>query len=189
MRATLLVALFLIANNVFGQEAAFPLSPTEFRQRFNAVANKDGGDTIVNLKKEKGVYKAVLADVQFQKSVAAFKEMNLVNGKFVMQTEVNLRTNQAGNVTEIIVSSSRADPMNLIQGFVGTMGVVTKVLDPVLPQDQVTKLLTSLGLMRGDDDPTTGQITTQFSRGGSYGCLVRHSSVSVKVVCSVVPRS
>ena len=189
MKAALLGALLVLASNVLGQEVAFSFSAVEFQQRFNATATKDGGDRIVSLKRERVVYKAVLGDVQFQKSVAAFKQMNLANGKFVMQTEVNLRTNQAGNVTEIIVSGTRADPMNLMQGFFGTMGIVTKVLDSSLPQDQVTKLLMSLGLMRGDDDPTTGQITTQFSRGGAYGCLVRHSSVSVKVVCSVVPRS
>ena len=189
VKAALLAVLLVLANNALGQEAAFPFTAVEFQQRFNATATKDGGDRIVSLKRERGVYKAVLGDVQFQKSVAAFKQLNLANGKFVMQTEVNLRANQAGNVTEIIVSGTRADPMNLMQGFFGTMGIVTKILDPSLPQDQVTRLLMGLGLMRGDDDPTTGKVVTQFAKHGAYGCLVRHSSVSSQVICSIVPRS
>ena len=71
-KAARLMPVLLLSASAMGQEVAFSLTPAEFQQRFSAIATKDGGDRILNLQREKGVYKAVLADFQFQKSVAAF---------------------------------------------------------------------------------------------------------------------
>ena len=183
-------AVMLIGTmcTVYAQKQSFTFSPKEFQQRFNAVATVDGSDKIVRLKKDKDGYRALLSDESFQKSVTDFKRLDSVNGQFVIKTRIDLRTNKEDKIEEIVVSGDRADPINLFQAFIGTMGVIIKILDPALNQDQITEYVIKLGLARGDDDPTTGTVITQSSKGGVYNCLSQQSYVSAQVKCVITPR-
>lgn len=177
-----------LVNDALAETPAFSFTPQDFQKKFNAIVDEDGGDKIVSLKKGKGSCRALLSDESFQKSVAEFKKLDLANGRFTMKTRIELKMNQEGKVTEVVMSGDRADPINLLSSFVGAVGSAIKVVDPSLSRDQVTKLAMDLGLFRGDDDPTTGTVITQFTKGGAYACLTQQSSVSTVVLCTITPR-
>jgi len=63
------------------------------------------------------------------------------------------------------------------------------MLNPGLDEKAGTDFLATLGLMRGDDDPSIGQRVSAFNRGGAFQCLSMPSGQTTGVGCAVEPRS
>ncbi|SIT42224.1 hypothetical protein BN2475_340164 [Paraburkholderia ribeironis] len=116
------------------------------------------------------------------------KKLDLANGRFASKLALQLSISSAGKVSVIKVMGNRSDPVNLMR-FVGAVGLINNMLNP--GQDEKTNLdfLTSLNLMRGDDDPSIGQPVASFNRGGAFACVSMPSEQSTSVGCVVAPRS
>lgn len=91
-------------------------------------------------------------------------------------------------MTKIAVAGDRSDPVNLIR-FNGAVGIVNSMLNPDLDEKANTDFLATLGLMRGDDDPSIGQPVSSFNRGGAFQCVSMPSDQTTGVGCVVEPRS
>ncbi|WP_436197259.1 hypothetical protein [Paraburkholderia hospita] len=129
-----------------------------------------------------------LSDKQFQRGIAEMKKLDLANGRFQSKLGIRLFTDSKGNVTKIAVVGDRSDPVNLVR-FIGSVGLVNSMLNPGLDEKTNTDFLATLGLMRGDDDPTIGQPVSSFNRGGAYRCVSMPSDQMTGVGCVVEPRS
>lgn len=101
-------------------------------------------------------------------------------------TELLILETGAGKVTRIGLSGSRETPMGLFH-FVGQVGSAIKAVEPSVSQDQTTKMLKSLGLMRGDDDPTTGQPMEVKLSKARVVCLTQNSRITATVTCFFAP--
>jgi hypothetical protein len=105
------LAIFFAPGFVRAQ--TFNFTAIEFQARLNKVLTDDHGDTIKACKKDGADYRCTFNDAEFQKSVAAFKELNLANGRFALN-EVMYFTIEGGKVSRITIGGDRSDPMNLM---------------------------------------------------------------------------
>ncbi len=159
-----------------------------FRTRYDELAKADGSDVIKRMSKTKDGIAVTLSDEQFQRGIAELKKLNLANGKFKSKLSLVLSTNSSGNVTKIAIMGDRSDPINLMR-FVGAVGLVNSMLNRDQDEKANTDFLATLGLMRGDDDPTIGQLVSSFNRGGAFQCLSMPSGQTTIVGCAVERRS
>lgn len=157
-------------------------------ETFNAHLQKDANeDRIVSIKKIKGSADLILGDYYFKIGVAEFKKMDIVNGRLDMRIKILATLNAQGLVETITIRSTRADPLNLFRG----MGVITnfyEILNPQASSKESAAFIASLGLMRGDDDPTTGQPIGQLSKGAAFTCNTQQSAISTIFGCVLSPR-
>jgi hypothetical protein len=174
--------------SVGADEPAFPFTPTQFVARFNDRARINKLDIIRALRRVGSDFVSSMADTEFQNGIRQLKQLDLANGQFTYRVRIVLSTNAAGLVTKIIVTGVRSDPVNQFRTM-GAVGAVYELLNPGVPQTEEDNFLVSLGLARGDDDPTIGEPQTNFSKGGAFTCNNRPSQVSEQIGCLIIPRS
>jgi hypothetical protein len=99
-------------------------------------------------------------DSGFQSTVANFKKMDILNGRFTLKLSLAVDTAD-GEVSSIVLSGDRGDPVNLFQ-FIGTVENIMQTFDPKIGQEegQSKKLVDDLGLMRGDSAADIGKPRT-----------------------------
>jgi hypothetical protein len=180
--------IFNYAVHADTDEVTWSFTIEQFKNEYNQQAVKDEGYTIKSIKYDEGSWLLTLNNTKFQKGVAEMKNLDLMNGKFTLETYILLTIEKNKKVKSIIISGDRSDPVNL-SSLIDTVGTVIKVLNPAMSQDEVTSFLVSLGLMRGDDDPTIGEPITQLNKGGAFTCNNQLHDTSTVVGCWIVPRS
>lgn len=180
------------ASDVMDQSTSFDvwaqLTPEVFRKHYDALAKADGGDTIKQMNRAKDGVAVTLHDEQFQRAIAEMKKLDLVKGRFQSKIAIRLTTDNIGRVTKIAVVGDRSDPVNLMR-FIGAVGVVDSMLNPAQDEKANTDFLATLGLMRGDDDPSIGQPVSSINQGGVFHCVSMRSDQTTGVGCVVEPQS
>jgi hypothetical protein len=180
--------MFLAA--VFGpglaQSQTFNFSASDFQTRLNKALVDDHGDTIKECKRDGADYRCTFNDAVFQKSVSAFKELNLANGNFALK-EVMFFTVEGGKVSRITIGGDRSDPINAMH-TVGQIGGVIEALKPSIKEDDVQRLIIELGLMRGDSDESIGTPKTAIEDFAAIKCNTQDSHVSTLFGCTFLPR-
>jgi len=165
----------------------FDFGAQQLENKYNDQLKLDNGDVIKNCSKRKDEINCNFENTNFQKSVQAFKQLNLANGRFELNEKLILSLS-GQKVRTITLVGSREDPMNLFH-FVGQLGSLIIVLNPELTQDQVTSLLKDkLGIMRGYNDSTIGHPMVEITEKFAATCNNQRSSVSTKVGCVLEPR-
>jgi hypothetical protein len=113
--------------------------------------------------------------------------LNLANGGFTLKEKLFISETN-GKVSLIIMEGDRAEPINLFH-FVGQLGSSLSTLNHSLTAGEMTKEILSLGVMRGDDDPSIGQSKMDILDSVEVKCNNQKSSVTTKIGCVLVPRS
>jgi hypothetical protein len=186
--STVLVALVIAVGCSHAATAqTFDFTHAQFIDKFNAQLIRDGGDTTKTCKNNGHDTTCVFNDSRFQKSVAEFKKLNLANGGFTLKEKL-IVSEANGKVSLIIIEGDRDEPMNLFH-FVGQLGSALYTLSPSLTADEMTKEILSLGVMRGDDDPSIGQAKMDILDSVAIKCNNQKSNVTTKIGCALVPRS
>lgn len=184
-KAAFAAALLIIgASNSEAQ--TFSFGPEELRSRFNAALAEDEMDTIRNCKRFGADLECSFTDQRYQAGVKAMKELNLANGRFEIKRTV-LITTKGKTVETIIVSGDRSDPINLFH-FIATVVALIRAISPTTSDDDVLKTVSSLGLMRGDSDPTIGRPIDQVESYAAIKCNNQGSKVSTAIGCVFNPR-
>lgn len=171
----------------------FNMTVEQFRQAFDretiqGAKNPNVADTIKSINKiSPTTYHASLKDDGFNSMVKGWKVLNLANGKFILKEKFIFRVGSSGLISNIELSSSRAD-MNLFH-FMDTFANTVKVFNPQFTEKDIQELVKDVGLMRGDNDPTIGESMNSFTRGVAIECLSQPSNVSSTIVCKFYPRS
>jgi hypothetical protein len=168
------------------QTPAFPFTPEQFMSMYNAHLG-DGDDRIVSIKKSTTEARAILSDKNFQAGILELKKMDVVNGNFPMNIKILMPTNKNGLVASIIISGTRSDPANMMR-TAGAIMSVYEILNPGVKEKEATAFTFSLGLMRGDADPTIGTPIVQLSKGAQFTCNNQDSNVSTVFGCAISPR-
>jgi len=166
---------------------SFDFSFESFRIRLNKRIEMNGGGLVKSCRESASKVFCSFDDKAFQQSVLAFKGLNLANGKFKLAESIQIGIKN-NHVERIILVGSRADPMNLFH-FIGTVGSVIGVFEPQIDAKGAAEIVTELGLMRGDSDPTIGTAQNEFRDSVAITCNQYLSALSQKVECVFVPRS
>ena len=180
------IAFLILFNGSPVQAQTFPFSVAEFRDLFAKQTVRDNGDGIRSCTTKKASVVCTFHDRDFQKSVRAFKDMNLVNGRFDLKEKLELEVSD-GKVSRILMHGDRSTPMGLFH-VIGQVGALMRTLHPDLSNEDVTASLRELNLMRGDSDPTIGQPMVVDEPWASIHCLQQHSQRSTTISCAFVPR-
>ncbi|MDX2205830.1 MAG: hypothetical protein NW223_23975 [Hyphomicrobiaceae bacterium] len=185
MRTIAIAALLALPPAVaWGQ--AFDFTPAQFQERFNRQLKADEGDLLRACRPEKAAIACTFEDAKFQRSVQAFKELNLVNGRFELKSRV-LIEQAGGKVATIAITGDRSSPMGLFH-FAGQMGSLMRSFDPALTSQQAAAKVSELGVMRGDADRTIGTPKLAIENYAAIECTSWPSSRSTSVGCVFRPR-
>ncbi len=198
-RARVVMAAILAsvaAGATQAQPAAFDITFDAFRKALDNKIREDTTDksrpdfsTTSVCRKAQDSYICDFHDAGFQSTVANFKKLDVLNGRFVLKLELDVDT-VGGKVSRITLSGDRGDPVNLLQ-FIGTVENIMQTFDPEVGQGEgeSTKIVDELGLMRGDDADDIGERRTAIEPYAVIDCLSRDSHVSTRLQCQFVPRS
>ena len=178
--------MILITASSAAFSQTFDFSADKFRERLNARIGTDSGGRLKSCQTSTSALKCVFDDKSYQQSVAAFKELDLANGRFDLKQVMEIIT-KGDKVQKITLTGSRSDPMNLFH-FVGTVGSILGIFEPEMGSKSAAELVFELGLMRGDDDPTIGRQKTLFRKVVAVDCNQYPSAASLKVECVFGPR-
>jgi hypothetical protein len=189
MRVLNNIILIVAAHACIGTANAqtFDFTVAKLIDNFNNQLKLDGGDTIKTCKKSALDTICIFNDTSFQKSVTGFKKLNLANGTFSLKEKL-LISEINGKVSMFLVEGDRGDPMSLFH-FAGQLGSMLSALNPSLTTDDVTKEVLSLGVMRGDDDPSIGQPKIDILEFAEIRCNNQQSRVDTIIGCAFLPRS
>lgn len=189
-----LVGLAMGAGQAHAQ--VFDQSFEQFRAALDRKIRDDTTDksasdwnTTKQCRKAGNVYTCSFNDKGFQSSIAEFKKLNLMNGRFTLKMTLTVETN-GGKVSRVRLNGDRGDPVNLSQ-FSGAATNIMQLFEPGIV-DEDAKLLAldrELGLMRGDADPTTGQPMVVIKPYAAITCLMVPSSITTGQACEWAPRS
>jgi hypothetical protein len=198
-RAGVVIAAIL-ASMVTGatqaQTAAFNITFDAFRKALDDRIREDTTDkrrpdfsTTNVCRKAHDSYTCNFHDAGFQSTVANFKKLDVLNGRFVLKLELVVDT-VGGKVSRITLSGDRGDPVNLFQ-FIGTVENIMQTFDPEVGQreGESTKIVEELGLMRGNDADDIGEPRTAIESYAEIDCLSLDSHVNTRLQCQFVPRS
>lgn len=145
--------------------------------------------TTKQCRKAGNVYTCTFNDKGFQSTVAGFKKLDVMNGRFTLKMTLTVETN-GGKVSRVRLNGDRGDPVNLLQ-FSGTATNIMQLFEPgiVDGEGKSLALVKELGLMRGDADPTTGQPVVAIKPYAAITCLVVPSNITTGQACEWVSRS
>lgn len=151
--------------------------------------NASDWSTTKQCRKTGNVYTCSFNDKGFQSTVAGFKKMDIMNGRFTLKMTLTVQT-EGGKVSKVRLNGDRGDPVNLLQ-FSSTVANIMQLFEPdiVDGEGKSLALVKELGLMRGDADPTTGQPAVVIKPYAAITCLVVPSSITTGQACEWVPRS
>lgn len=185
-----LVAAALLAASAGGalaQTATFDMTPDAFKERLNRALRADGGDPIRSCQTARNVQTCTFGDRAFQQSVAAMKEMNLLNGRFDLRTRLLIETS-GGKVAGIRLTGSREEMANMM-AFVSLFINALMTMDPRITADDTKREADTFGLMRGDAAPDIGRERVDIRPYAAITCLNQPSRISMRVQCDLAPRS
>jgi hypothetical protein len=136
-----------------------------------------------------GSYTCNFHDAGFQSTVANFKKLDILNGRFLLKLKLVVDTAD-GKVSRMTLSGDRGDPVNLVQ-FIGTVLNIMQTFDPKVGEQEgeSKKIADELGLMRGDDSDDIGKPRTAIEPYAEIDCLSQDSHVTTRVDCQFIPRS
>lgn len=189
-----LVGLAMGAGQAHAQ--VFDQSFEQFRAALDRKIRDDTTDksasdwsTTKQCRKAGNVYTCSFNDKGFQSSLAEFKKLNLMNGKFTLKMTLTVETS-GGRVSKVRLNGDRGDPVNLLQ-FSSTATNIMQLFEPgiVDGEGKSLALVKELGLMRGDADPTTGQPVVVIKPYAAIACLMVPSTIATGQACEWVPRS
>jgi hypothetical protein len=172
---------------VSAKAQTFDFTARQFRELYDRQLKADNGDTIRSCKSDRTAMICTFNDAQYQRSIQAFKELNLANGRFVLHSIVGITTDRKEKVMAIAVKGSRGDPAALFH-FIGQVGSLFRALKPSLTTEETPKLMMQLGLMHGDDDPTIGEKKLIIEDFAAVECNNLPSWRSLDVACVISPR-
>jgi hypothetical protein len=172
-----LIATIIFATNVYAQ--TFDFTSAQLLDKFNKQLQSDKGDVTNGCKKKGTDTICLFSDLNFKNSVREFKKLNLANGKFNLNERL-LISEEKGKVSMFLLEGDRGDPMNLFH-FAGQLGSLLKTINPSMSDDNIAKEALSLGVMRGDDDPTTGDPKIDILDFAEIRCNNQKSHISTKV--------
>ena len=156
--------------------------------RLDVVDKQHTGDAIVkSCKPSNGRKECAFRDGGFQYTVSQFKKFNLMNGKFTQKLRLEI-LEQNGRVAKFSVVGDRSDPVNLMV-FIGTVVDAIRIFDPSAGKKDPKELSDKLGLLRGDDDPTIGELKVDIENYAEIDCIGLRSTTSSAVGCLFRPRS
>lgn len=174
----------------------FDMNFEQFRQALDAKIRQDTSDktkpdwsTVNRCSKKADIYTCTFHDAGFQSSVAEFKKMDLLNGRFSLQLKLVVKI-ERGSVSKVQLTGNRADPLNLMQ-FIGTTMNIMQLFEPniVEGEGKTSALANQLGLIRGDAAPSIGEPVTVIKPYAAITCIAAPSSLTTGVGCEWVPRS
>ena len=175
---------------------AFDITFDQFRKEFDQKIRNDTPDkaqadwsTTKTCKKVGSIYNCIFNDKGFQSTVAEFKKLDMMNGKFTLKLMLTVETSN-GKVLKVRLNGDRNDPVNLLQ-FAGTATNVMQMFEPGIVEGEGKSLAfaSELGVMRGDADPTAGQPKVVIKPYAAITCLMMPSAVSTGEACEWAPRS
>ena len=140
-------------------------------------------------KKTGNVYTCSFNDKGFQITVAGFKKLDLMSGRFTLKLTLTVETTE-GKVSKIRLNGDRNDPVNLLQ-YVGTVTNVMQLFEPKIVEGEGKSLALAkdLGVMRGDADPSIGSPVDIIKPYAAIRCLNVPTRITSGVACEWVPRS
>lgn len=181
------VMIAITAGVALGQTATFEMTPAVYKERLNKALQSDGGDPIRSCQTNRNTQICVFGDRAFQRSVAAMKEVNLLNGRFDLRTRLLIETS-GSRVSGIRLTGSREEMANMM-AFVSLFMNALMVLDPSITADDTRREVETFGLMRGDAAPDIGRERVEIRSYGAITCNSVPSQISTQVRCDMVPRS
>ena len=193
----LLAAVFVLIG-MCGMAHADPFELTfdQFRKALDQriqddTTDKSGGSlsTTKECEKSGNVYNCIFNDKGFQKSVAAFKKIDMINGAFTLKMLLSVEITD-GKVSQIRLGGVKDDPANLFQ-YTATVTNVMQLFDPKIVDGEGNSLalMNELGIMRGDGDPTTGSPLDVIKPYAGIRCLNVRTKIASTAVCQWRPRS
>jgi hypothetical protein len=182
----LIAVTMIVAFSSWAHAETFGFTASEFQSRLDKALLADGGDTTKSCKKSQTDFTCQFNDVNFQKSVSAFKGLNLANGHFSLKEKMTIST-ENGKVSTIIIGGDRGDPINTFH-TIGQIGGVFKALNPKISDDNVQRLFKELGLLRGDSDETIGSVKEAIEDFAEIRCNNQRSDKSTAFGCAFLPR-
>jgi hypothetical protein len=193
---TIAILASLATGAAQAQAPTFDITFDSFRKALDSNIREDTADksnpnlnTTNVCRKAGNSYTCNFHDAGFQSAVAKRKQLNLMNGRFLLKLNLVVDTTE-GKVSRVILTGDRGDPANAVQ-FVGNVERIINVFDPETGQEEaeLTKLDDELGLMRGDNADDIGRPRTAIQPHVEIDCLAQNSHVTTRVVCQFVPRS
>lgn len=177
------------ASNLNKNEASFPFTVMQFREKFDRAAADEKIDTIKSITVDKtNTYLVTLNDAAFQKMVMAMKKIDAVNGPFEEKVHVLLTATSDGKVDTILIGGDRSDPMNMLL-TISLVGNIIRILSPGITDDGVLDMVKDFGLMRGDSDPTIGEPVDIINKVAEFRCNNQPTEKSYAMGCLILPRS
>ena len=196
----LFVAALVVTATLYAGPAQaadlFAMSFEDFRKAFDKRIREDTLDKAeVNFSTTKQCTKkgttstCTFNDKGFQSTVASFKKMDLVSGKFTLKLTLTAETKD-GKVSHIRLIGSRGDPVNIFQ-YVSTVMNIMQLFEPgiVDGEGKSLALVKQLGIMRGDADPSINEPVVNIEPYAVVECLNVHSNITSGVACNWTPRS
>lgn len=166
----------------------FDFTVPEFRLRYNAQLAKDGDQRVKGCSVRGDIHECEFDDEVFQKGVAAFKALNLVNGRFQQKARLGFVT-ENGKVSKIVLAGDRADPMNAF-GYIGLAGNLINTFEPTLKNEELHNFTyEKLLLGQGDSQPNIASPRLEIRPNFLITCLQAMSRVNTAIVCMFEPRS
>ncbi len=169
------------------QTATFNMSAHELVARYDARLKQDGDSGLARCEVDGLVWTCQFDTASFKKSLAIFKQVDLLNGPFELKTSLKIYEHD-GKVSRISIQGVRSDPVNLFI-YMGQVLSLFKTLGPQRNDEEVDSMGKELGLMRGDSDPTIGIEKTVINSDFAVQCIQYDSSVSLMTQCVFDPRS
>ena len=145
-------------------------------------------NTIKQCKKAGNTYVCTFNDRGFQSSVARFKKLDLMNGRFTLILKLTVKT-ENGKISNILLNGDRGDLVNLMQ-FVSTVTNIMQLFDPhiVDADGSMLALAKEMGIARGDSASNIGQAVVTIKPYAAVKCLTTMSSITTAQACEWVPR-
>jgi hypothetical protein len=160
----------------------------KIREDTNDKSRPDFSTTNICVK-VKNSYTCNFHDAGFQSTVANFKKLDLMNGRFKLKLRLDVDM-VGGKISLITLSGDRGDPVNLFQ-FIGTVENVMQIFDPAVGkgEGESKKIADDLGLMRGDSADDIGKPRVAIEPYAEIDCLYQDSNATTHVECRFLPRS
>ena len=165
----------------------FDMTADTFKASLNRVVRADGGDPIRSCRPARSIQVCTFGDAAYQRSVAAFKQLDMMNGRFEQKTKLELTTS-GGKLAEFRVMGERSDMPNML-GFIGLTMNALMVLDPKLAADDTKEQVEKFDLMRGDAAPDIGRERMDIRPYAMVTCNQWPSRQTLRMECVFTPRS
>jgi hypothetical protein len=131
----LAILLSLAGREANAQTRVIGMTFDDFRKALDGKIQDDttdktaAADTTAACTKKKDAYSCTFHDADFQRSVAAFEKLGILEGRFQLKTKMVVDPAD-GKVSRISVTGVRSDPVNLFQ-FYGTFVNIMQISESI----------------------------------------------------------